>query len=514
MNALALLPAISRSGGAGNSPPRRRPSRHRIQLIHTPSRLRHPQLPRGIPYLLPSTPTLVRGESTDTETKLGVVNERSESDKLVDAMNFGDMCNDFECISSPSVEATARQLARDISELREGNRSLRSYSISVKYKDPLRTFIGREKYNRPLWATSALENPLVTVQAMQMLSTSELSIKWILKGRPKNPVFAILGGELILQINSKFTLNQISGQVIEHEEFWDLSASSVVGQSYFWISRRLFSTVESGKDAIDAIKRIGTDISSKKESTEIYPDMSGDPTKFYQGLYEILTISYIPLVDVVFDEVPINFQMFGPVMLNWIVCNADGCLVVIVDSNRSTPKHPSLLQKIKSILSLGNEDPLSGPRNFNSQKIFQLSQILNFKFFSQLFFQVFDLIQVISGNDDVVHVHNKDRNQSTLPLEEERSDRSLPRGKTSQPPCFIFIQGTQFLLHSLFPFRLYESEIVCTCSTVPGRREYVYNIGGAEVEGGEAAAIGRGDSMLTIGRGDSMFSSPSPLVSP
>lgn len=270
MNALAVLPAISRSGGAGNTPLHRRPCRHRTQLVHTPSRHRYPQ------------PLRVRGESTDTETKVGVVNERSESDKLVDAMNFGDLCNDFECISSPSVEATARQLARDISELREGNRSLRCYSISVKYKDPLRTFIGREKYNRPLWATVALRNPSVTVQAMQMLSTSELSVKWILKGRLKNPVFAILGGDLILQINSKFTLNQISGQVIEHEECWDLSASSVVSQSYFWISRRLFSTVEAGKDAVDAIKRIGTDISSKKESTEIYPDLSGDPTKFFQ----------------------------------------------------------------------------------------------------------------------------------------------------------------------------------------------------------------------------------------
>lgn len=49
-------------------------------------------------------------------------------------MDFGELCNDFECISSPFVESTARQLARDILELRGGNRAIGSYSISVKYK--------------------------------------------------------------------------------------------------------------------------------------------------------------------------------------------------------------------------------------------------------------------------------------------------------------------------------------------------------------------------------------------
>lgn len=49
-------------------------------------------------------------------------------------MDFGELCNEFECISSPLVEATARQLVRDILELREGNRALGTYATSVKYK--------------------------------------------------------------------------------------------------------------------------------------------------------------------------------------------------------------------------------------------------------------------------------------------------------------------------------------------------------------------------------------------
>ncbi|MFS7947138.1 hypothetical protein Hanom_Chr06g00544591 [Helianthus anomalus] len=76
-------------------------------------------------------------------------------------MDFGELCNEFECISSPSVEATARQLVRDILELREGNRALGTYAVSVKYKDPVRSFTGRDKYKRPLWSINALDKPNV-----------------------------------------------------------------------------------------------------------------------------------------------------------------------------------------------------------------------------------------------------------------------------------------------------------------------------------------------------------------
>uniref|UniRef100_A0A6V7QSE7 Uncharacterized protein n=1 Tax=Ananas comosus var. bracteatus TaxID=296719 RepID=A0A6V7QSE7_ANACO len=221
-------------------------------------------------------------DSKQVETSADQMVDRSESDQLVDALDFGELCNDFECISSPAVESTARQIVRDILELREDNRALGCFSTSVKYKDPLRTFTGREKYKRPLWVTNALENPTVTVQEMGMLSTSELIIKWTLRGKPKNPVVASIGGDLTLLVDSKFILNQISGQVVEHVESWDLSASSIIVQAYFWFSRRLFSTIEAGKDTIDAVKSTATNFSTRKENLDIYPDPSGDPTKFFQ----------------------------------------------------------------------------------------------------------------------------------------------------------------------------------------------------------------------------------------
>ncbi|CAO2837510.1 unnamed protein product [Amaranthus hypochondriacus] len=207
--------------------------------------------------------------------------ENVEADKLVDGMDFGELCDEFECISSPLVESTARQLVRDILELREGNRALGTYAVSVKYKDPVRSFTGRDKYKRPLWITDALENTKVAVQEMVMLSTSVLNIKWTLKGRPKSFISSI-GGDIIIKVNSKFILNQISGQVIEHEESWDLSSSSPLAQVYFWVSRRLFAAKEGGKDVVDSVKDMSSKVSSSKENVDMYPDPSGDPTKFFQ----------------------------------------------------------------------------------------------------------------------------------------------------------------------------------------------------------------------------------------
>ncbi|KAJ1286770.1 hypothetical protein BS78_03G377200 [Paspalum vaginatum] len=209
--------------------------------------------------------------------------ERSQTDKMVDGMDFGQLCDDFECISSPYVESTARQIARDILELREDNRAFNCYAISVKYKDPLRTFVGREKYKRPLWITKALENPIVTVQEMSMQSTSNLTIKWAFRGKPKNLFFAIIGGDLIVRVESQFVLNQISGQVLEQVDSWDLSSSSLPAQAYFWLSRRVYSTIESGKDTIEAAKSMASGLSTKEDQNlEAYPDPSGDPTKFFQ----------------------------------------------------------------------------------------------------------------------------------------------------------------------------------------------------------------------------------------
>lgn len=76
----------------------------------------------------------VTSDSNKTEVSSNPRVGKSEADKIVDEMDFGELCNEFECISSPLVESTARQLVRDILELREGNRALGTFAVSVKYK--------------------------------------------------------------------------------------------------------------------------------------------------------------------------------------------------------------------------------------------------------------------------------------------------------------------------------------------------------------------------------------------
>lgn len=76
----------------------------------------------------------VANESSRTEVSPDGTSESSEADVIVDGMDFGELCDEFECRSSPSVESTARQLVRDILQLRQGNRALGTFAVSVKYK--------------------------------------------------------------------------------------------------------------------------------------------------------------------------------------------------------------------------------------------------------------------------------------------------------------------------------------------------------------------------------------------
>jgi len=221
------------------------------------------------------------GSGASTATKSA---EKSEVDKLIEGMSFGQLCDEFECISSPAVEKTARQLVKDIMSVREDKRSLGNFGMNVVYKDPLRSFKGREKYKRATWIKTALEKPTVAVQEMKMLTTSVLNIKWTLRGKPKLPPASALGGEVVLSVNSVFTLNQISGQVVEHEDEWDLSASDPLAQAYFWTTRLAFSTIEAGKDSAEKVKGMTNALDKGKDNDKnsYYPDPSGDPRKFFQ----------------------------------------------------------------------------------------------------------------------------------------------------------------------------------------------------------------------------------------
>ncbi|KAG6555243.1 hypothetical protein Mapa_003285 [Marchantia paleacea] len=223
------------------------------------------------------------GPSGTSATVVDKKNEerQSEADALVDGMTFSELCDEFECISSPAVEKTARQLARDLLELREDKRTLSTYAVFVNYKDPLRSFKGREKFKRPSWIKATLNNPTVAVQQMQMISTSMLNIKWTLRGTPKLPPASVVGGELVLNVNSYFTLNQISGQVTDQVDEWDLSGSSPITLAYFYATKLAYLAAESGKDFGESVSGLTKMMDKKEDNSTIYSDPT-DPRKFFQ----------------------------------------------------------------------------------------------------------------------------------------------------------------------------------------------------------------------------------------
>lgn len=215
----------------------------------------------------------------DTATVLGPgVEARSEADKIVDGMTFAQLCDEFECTSSPAVEQTARLIARD---MLEGSKVLGIYALFVKYKDPLRSFSGRAAYKRNSWADGALRDKSVSIIRMAMLSTSVLKIEWILRGKPK--LFALGVDRVVQKVTSTYTLNQISGQVVEHVEEWDLSGSTPQAKVYFWTTRLAYTAVQAGKDAgllVDGLKKM-LDKGDDSDAAFYYQDPSGDPRKFF-----------------------------------------------------------------------------------------------------------------------------------------------------------------------------------------------------------------------------------------
>ncbi|CAI7843580.1 unnamed protein product [Closterium sp. NIES-54] len=88
-----------------------------------------------------------------------------------------------------------------------------------------------------------LPPPSQHMLGMSMESTSVLVITWQLRG-----YLVIPGGLLDARVTSTFTLNQISGQVINHRDQWDVASSALPIQLAFWASRLAWSTSEAIKD--------------------------------------------------------------------------------------------------------------------------------------------------------------------------------------------------------------------------------------------------------------------------
>lgn len=182
-------------------------------------------------------------------------------------------CDDFVCNSSPAVEATIRSLARDI-ERANGVWTRNLFAATVVYKDPYRSFKGREPYARQDFIPHSIQSPTVKVTRMEMIDGSTAKISWILTGN-LGPLPVVVNGF------SKLLLNLLTGQIERHEDSWETSGLGAVAWN---VSRLIWSAKMSSVDAANASKNLIQSLSSGDEEDGSYTTMRDptDPTKFFQ----------------------------------------------------------------------------------------------------------------------------------------------------------------------------------------------------------------------------------------
>eukprot|EP00878_Enallax_costatus_P002330 GHUV01002505.1.p1 GENE.GHUV01002505.1~~GHUV01002505.1.p1 ORF type:complete len:290 (+),score=54.25 GHUV01002505.1:90-959(+) len=185
-------------------------------------------------------------------------------------------CNDFECTSSPAVEQTVRQLARDITRFKYNTNF---FQPDVQFSDGFRSFKGSDKYRSAFWARQCLQNPRAQVTKLQMLNNSpnKAQIDWELSGR-------ISSIDVTVPVKSVFELNLVTGRVTSHTESWDVSRLPAPAAAAVTGSRVIWSAKASAKQTSDSISsKVTESLQSlaSMDDDEYYMNPN-DPTKFFQ----------------------------------------------------------------------------------------------------------------------------------------------------------------------------------------------------------------------------------------
>ena len=119
-----------------------------------------------------------------------------------------DYCDEFECTSSPAVEATVRATARALGRGAAG--PTRGFlSRNVEYQDSFRRFKGPDGYASLTFVQDAVAAPRVQVTRMRMVDNSSALINWRLTGSI-GPFQLAVEGETFL------ALNVLTGQIDKH----------------------------------------------------------------------------------------------------------------------------------------------------------------------------------------------------------------------------------------------------------------------------------------------------------
>lgn len=182
-------------------------------------------------------------------------------------------CNDFECTGSPAIEPTVRALAKDIERsVCNSNRTMTNYLMQVKYSDPLRSFEGREKYATMKYISDTIGDPKASITGLKMETPDVVLISYRLEGNTP-------AGKLDMDFEERYTMNQITGRVLEHKVSWDTARTGAPAAAFYVASRTAYSKKLDLQDASDNLNATFDDMMGQDDQ------MQGDPTdplKFFQ----------------------------------------------------------------------------------------------------------------------------------------------------------------------------------------------------------------------------------------
>lgn len=205
--------------------------------------------------------------SLDTEKAL-----REAEAMAVAGLPDGAVCDDFECTVSPACELTTKQIARSLVK-KETEASI--VAKDVKYKNPYVSFKGKDKYAVFNYWKDELGDGKVRIRKMSMAKEDVACIEWTIEGESK-------AGKIVVDVKSMFTLNLISGRVLEREDTFRLDNCPVQTKAVFISSMSAYSLKAKAKDMAEVAKRISGSFSSFDESDEEYFADPRDPNKFFQ----------------------------------------------------------------------------------------------------------------------------------------------------------------------------------------------------------------------------------------
>ena len=205
-----------------------------------------------------------------------------------------DPCDSFECKgTSPAVEGSLRQIARDMRDGKDANRSVVPYAKDVRFSDGARAFRGSEKFkksncelnavfggggggeksggnNEEKKFTSAVDS--INVQP----GGSAAKILWRIESKD---------GKAKVNVETTLEMNLITGKVLSQDDQWTFVKGGEIIES----KRKALAVPDKVGNAVDEIMRTVDDatravselVNSKEGGEDDYAVDPNDPMKFF-----------------------------------------------------------------------------------------------------------------------------------------------------------------------------------------------------------------------------------------